>query len=156
MMGLLLFVLSGCGGSAITQPQYIQRIVESSPVPGLVVGVEHLETVFWGVGVRNDTGEAVRLIWDESAYVSSDGTSSRLIRANTRVIDAGQAQPATPVPPGARISEAFTAEQWVEYARYAVTPQPADPNATARMYLVFDVKGQRVGWQGEVSFVRVQ
>lgn len=147
-------VLTGC--AVDNGPQYLQRIEEVTPVPGLVVRVEHVQTVFWGVGVRNDTEEVVRLVWDESAYVTSTGTSSRLIRGSTRRIDSGQTQPASPVPPHAAVSEVFTAEQWIDYVSFDVTPQPADPTAKARIYLVFDMGGRKVGWEGEISFVAVQ
>ena len=151
---LSLLLLNGCVTS--TAPQYRQNIVEVTPVPGLTVRITYLQTVFWAVGVRNDTEKPVRLIWDESAYITSTGISSRLIRSSTRIIDSANEQPASPVPPRATYNEAFTAERFVEYARYDITPQPTDPNATARMYLVFDVDGQRVGWEGEVSFQLVQ
>ena len=91
---LLLTIVAGC---ATMGPSYTQKISQVKLVPNLSVQVSYIGGVFWQAEIKNNSDATAKLIWDESAYVNSNGKASRLIRGETRKLHSAQAQPASPV-----------------------------------------------------------
>lgn len=145
--GFLLLITS-----CATTGGYTQNISEAKAVPSLSVTVTYLGGVFWEAKVKNNSAETVKLIWDESAYVNSVGKSTRLIRGQTRKLHSAQIQPASPIPPGALLTESFTAEALASYASSYVQPPLENPDGIARIYLSFEASGETYTWEGAISF----
>jgi hypothetical protein len=138
-------VLGGC------QKPWIADVRTSQGVPGLDVKVSQAAGQVWLVRATNNSGSNAKLIWDESTYVTSAGTSDRIIRGATRVIDASRAQPFSPIASGATLEEAFVREVVALYGPGAIQG-PADPAKTSRIVLVFEVNGRKCSHESAVSF----
>jgi hypothetical protein len=130
-------------------------------VDGLEVTARPSGNVGYTICVTNRTRETVKLLWDESSYVASDGRSlGRLIRGQTRQMDTAKAQPPSPIAPGATFEEWCVPEGHVEYVgvHYGVfggwaVPKVANPHASARLLLSFEMEdGRRDRWEGSVRF----
>jgi hypothetical protein len=97
--------------------------------------------------------EAIRVRWDESAYVSPDGVAQgRLIRGKTKRGNIDREQPPTPVPPGASIAEWCLPEAHAEGfdAAGALQVFSLEPDVTGRMFLALESVRGPESWQGEV------
>jgi hypothetical protein len=147
MISLLALTIAGCGTT------YKTVITRDSSLAGIDVGLTK-DGNFWTVTAKNNTNRPTSLVWDESSYVSTTGQSSRLVRGQTRLIHSGQMQPPSPIPPGATITEYCIPEAQVQYAGSLYTPPLGNPENPARMYLVFDVNGQRQPWSATIRFVK--
>jgi len=147
----LLSTLAGCVSIG-----YDQKISEVKSVPNITVQINYVGGIFWQADIKNNSATPVKLIWDESAYVNSEGYSSRLIRGKTRKLHTAQAQPTSPIPPGALLSNWFTAERFAEFSNFTGTLSPDDPSGTGRFYLSFEIEGNRYTWEGSVEFIRVE
>ncbi len=47
----------------------------------------------------NKTNKVIKIIWDETAYLAPSGQSERIFHAGVKLIDRGQSQPPTVIPP---------------------------------------------------------
>jgi len=149
---ILLTIIAGC---ATMGPSYNQEISQIKSVPQLSVVVSYIGGVFWQAKIANNSDATVKLIWDESAYVNSKGKSTRLIRGQTRKLHSAQAQPSSPIPPGALLVESFTGEALAQFAGSYIIPKPENPSAKGRMYLSFEIDGNKYTWEGSVAFIQV-
>lgn len=145
---IMCLALFGCvttlGGS--------RTFTETRNVDGLRVVLAPSYGTFYAVTVSNDTGGVVKLIWDDSAYVYTSGRSCRLIRGETRKIHTGLAQPASPIPPGASMTELFIPEGMTDNAG-AWGVYPENPNRPAQVHLTFEVAGDRKVWSSDITFM---
>lgn len=81
------------------------------------------DTTGFALFVVNESQEPVRVVWDETSIVSTDGSASRVIHEGVRFLDMNRSQPPTIIPPGARIEDyigptnriSFSTNEWVEY-----------------------------------------
>lgn len=135
-------------------PPRSDRGYEVRGVEGIEIAVsgEGLRKAGWQIAVKNTRDESVRLVWDESSYVTVDGISAgRMLNGETRVINSDQAQPATPIPPGSTVvvygvPQGMTTEHGLGY-------QTDDGKVgVGRMYLVFESDTGKATWEGAISF----
>ena len=156
---LVLYIL-GCATTNYTK--YDNITTEIMKVDNLVVSVVSQGGIFWGINVLNNSDKMVKLLWDESVYVSSMGKSSRLIRGATKVIHSAQIQPPSPIPPKAQLIELFTSEDFLNFLKnnpayenveYLPVGNPSNPG---RLYITFEIDGIKEMWEGTVNFVEVK
>ena len=151
-------LLAGCAGFPGKKKtvEYEQVITVLKPVERVSVIVSYQGGVFYRVQVDNGLPNAISLVWDQSAYVNTGGESVRLIRIADRDNLPEQThlpQADSPIAPNSRLMADFVGESWMKLARSGTTPKPKEVFKKARIYLVFDIKGKSVEWQGEVAFV---
>ncbi|QOI99101.1 MAG: hypothetical protein HRU70_00790 [Phycisphaeraceae bacterium] len=147
--------LVGCAAVVVSPGcvSYQTTVTPVKTVPGLDVVVTDAGGQFWQVAVTNQTGEIVNLVWDESLYVATNGESDRIIRGKTRRIHAGQAQPVSPIAPGASLREVFVRESSVDHAGLG-GGAPADPSRNARVLLVFETGGKKAVHESSILFTK--
>lgn len=107
-------LLAGCMVEvpALQRPH---RVRTEMAVPDFTVVASPEGAVGWRVDIRNNTAAVATIIWDESTFVTANGTSAgRLIAGSTMKIDVTRAHPPTPVAPGANSSEVVIPEAFVE------------------------------------------
>ena len=132
-----------------------QTISAVTPIKGVEVKVDYQDGVFYRVKVHNTRPSEIKLRWDESTYVSTDGRAVRILRVDNRSNlpeYATARQPSTPIASGAEFASEFTGEEWLSCARRNCSPTPKDRLAHAQIYLTFEIKGKQVRWQGDVVF----
>lgn len=143
-------LLPGCASNWKTEISTYQ------PVPGVNVTIQHAQGAFWLLTATNQASSTVLLNWDESAYVSTTGVSSRLVRGKTRVLHSGQAQPSAPIPPGATISEYVIAESQIDAAKTGIMPPPGDPTKPGRFVLTFEINDRKQTYEARVLYSQPQ
>lgn len=159
-VALVVALLAGCaelGFNKKNEVEYEQVVTVLKPIDRVSVVVRYQGGVFYRVQVNNGLPNAISLLWDESAYVNTGGESVRLIRVPDRSNlpdDVHLPQADSPIASGSRLLADFVGESWMTLARRGITPKPKDGFRKARIYLVFNIKGKRVDWQGEIAFVR--
>ncbi|MBT4839044.1 MAG: hypothetical protein HON94_17030 [Methylococcales bacterium] len=147
----LIFVtnmLVSCGGS-----QYRQQISTYKSVQNVKIDIEKQSGIYWKLMLANNTEGYVKILWDDSAYVMTDGTSSRLIRGKGRSKDVSQSS--SPVPSEASFSDLFTAEALIEKSS-RLSPKAADAEKNAKLYLALDVNGRSQIWEAKVFFHKAE
>ncbi|MDH4284973.1 MAG: hypothetical protein OEV35_06605 [Gallionellaceae bacterium] len=144
-------LLAGCAGV-----KYSPMVTEQKSLPDVSVRVSHQADGIYRVQVRNNTSDNITLQWSYSAYVTTGGETIRLIN----IPDPDhfpEGVPTEQVPSmvvrGGRLTTWFVGESWIDYARRGVMPRPRDSESKAGIYLGFIIKGKKVYWKGEVSFV---
>jgi len=140
-------------------PRYAQSFELTRPIDGIVVSAQDAGGGFWEVTATNNLQEPVMLLWDESAYVATDGTSKRIIRGTTKRIHTDRDQPPHPIPPGATLQETCAHQDFVYYITnspdtYVSCLRPVDPNGTGRLHLVFKVANEKRVCEIAVMFER--
>lgn len=139
----------------------------------LAITVKPSGAAGWTIRVHNDGDKLVRIIWDDSTFVTSTGESAgRLIRAKTKKIDVEKSHAPSPVPPGAGLTEDVVVEKFVDYEELEADEQK-DQEERGRIFqspskikeargvierlmvggrinLVLDVGGEPKTWVGEV------
>lgn len=134
--------------------EWSQRITERAPCEGIRIGAAYAGRGLWRLRAINDGEVLVRVLWDESAYITAEGDSSRLIRADSRRLDVVKTQPASPVPPGARLEKSFTAETFADVAGVELADRlQHTAGEGARLYLSVDVGGERRVWEADVTWI---
>jgi len=159
MSGVLsLTLLTGCATFLKTEhkPEREQLVSVLQPVKRVSVIVSYQGGPFYRVQVNNTLPIAIKLMWDESSYVTTTGESIRILHLQNksdlpRYAPAQQAS--SSIPPGSQFRADFTGDDWLDCARRNCTPSPKNSLRKARIYLVFNIKGQRIRWQGEITFV---
>lgn len=155
---LLAFLLSGCAvlAPAKKEAEYEQIVTVLRPIDKVPITINFEEGMFYHVQVQNALPGAISLVWDESSYVNTRRESIRLIRIPDRgnlPLYPRPKQADSPIAPDSQLQADFMGESWIELARSGAIPRPKDGFKKARIYLVFNIKGKRVDWQGEVTFV---
>lgn len=88
-----------------------EKVITESAIADADVIAEPVGAMGWTLAIRNTSATTIMIVWDESSLVASNSEASRLVRGETRMIDAAKAQPPTPVPPGAIVRESVFAEK---------------------------------------------
>lgn len=136
--------------------EYAQTITVLKPIGGVPITVTYQGNAVYRVVVRNALPSVITLMWDKSAYVTTQGESIRLLHLpmgrSLREAPAQQAE--SPIVPGSQLAADFTGETWLEFSRSGAAPQPKDGTRKARLFLSFSIKGKRVAWHGEIAFMR--
>ena len=136
--------------------EYEQIVAVRKPVKGVPVTVSYQGGALYRVQVNNNLKTPISLEWDECAYATTAKESVRLIHIQSRN-DLPPHPPAqqasSPILPNSQFNADFTGESWLDCVKRNCSPQPVNGIKNARMYLVFNIKGKRVKWQGEVAFV---
>lgn len=155
-------LLGGCAwfdkamrGQSGAAAEYTQVITVLKPIEGVPITVTYQGNAVYRVRVRNALPGVITLMWDKSAYVTTQGESIRLLHLpmgrSPSVAPAQQAE--SPIAPGSQLTADFTGETWLEYSRSGAAPQPKDSTRKARFFLSFSSKGKRVAWHGEIAFL---
>lgn len=153
---LILAVLAACNRiPARPQTPHPRRTLA-----GIEVKIEPEGLVAWVVSAKNLRDSPVRLLWDESTFVDTDGRSyGRLLRGRTKVIDETKPQLATHIIPDAYIVE-WCVPEFLLGARVVTTKEGGrnysamDPvrKGVGRMVLVFETAAGREVWETSLSF----
>lgn len=142
-----LAVLAACHYST-----RLDRVRTAAPVQGVDVAVMPVGYVSFQVMIDNHLPEAVRVLWDESSYVDTDGaTRGRLLRGETRRIHDDREQPATPIAPGASLTQWCVPEALSERIEAGPVLKPATPGA-GKFYVVIETPAGKQTWVGAVTF----
>ena len=123
-------------------------VTQSRAIDGVTIEARPFGAKGWMIGLKNETPDTVRIVWDESTYVNPAGASlGRLIRGETRLMHSGQAQPSTPVAPGATVIEWCLPEGQI--SKYS----PDNPSSgMGRIVLTVDTVQGKKTWEGAVWF----
>lgn len=135
--------------------QYEQTVAAIRPIKGLSINVVPTGDYFYRVQVKNSLPIPVKLLWDDSSLVSTDNKSTRIIRIadrNRLPDNTRQPQAESPIPRGAQFSTELTGESWIKLVRAGTPLKLANPAGKAKMFLLFEIQGKDVIWQGEVSY----
>lgn len=158
----MLFTLSGCAElgvpKGITTPRssdYEQVITVLNPIENLPISISHEEGIRYHVRIRNTSATLYKLIWDDCTYVSTSGISIRLVRIYGKKYpdNLHAPQASSPIAARSEFQADFSGDRWIELAMEGGVPKPKDALRKGRFSLVFEVKGKRVEWQGEMAFI---
>jgi len=132
-----------------------QLITVLKPIDNLPILVTYEGGIRYKVRASNMTGNMIKLIWDDSAYVSTGGQSIRIVHipGNELPSNGFCQQSSSPIAPYSELRTSFSGDRWIELVKSGGMPMPKDNFRKGRIYLTFEIKGQRVNWQGEVTFV---
>lgn len=148
---VVVALLAGCAST-----KYSPLVSELKPIPGVSVKVSHQTDGIYEVQIHNNSRDNIALLWNGSAYVNTGGNAVRLIQIQN-INDFPQGVPLVQAPSiitrASSLTTWFVGESWIDYARRGVTPRPKDSEGKAGIYLGFNIKGKKVYWKGEVSFV---
>lgn len=141
------------------EPEFEQVVTVLKPIGKVPISVTYQGGAFYHLEVNNSLPTVINLVWDESAYVNTKGESVRILHVQkksdiSRDPPAQQASP--PIAPDSQFQADFIGESWLDFARRGATPQPKDGLRKAKIYLSFNIKGKRVDWMGEITFVPVK
>lgn len=152
LAGLLVAVLlAGCASV-----KYSPVVTEQKSIPDVSVSVSYKADGIYQVQVVSDLPGRINLLWNSSVYVNTGGDAVRLIHIPD--VDnfpdvAPVEQTSSNITRGVKLKTFFVGESWIDYSRRGVTPRPRDSENKAGIYLAFDIKGKKIYWKGEVSFV---
>lgn len=98
--------------------------------------------------VQNKTSEPSRIIWDESAVVVPEGSSSRVIHDGVKYSEMENSQPPTTIPPGANLDEYVGPINKISYSSNLGWFEEGlflefSTGDSASMFLALDVDNQR-------------
>lgn len=149
---LIALLVTGC---ATPKSQSAQSIKTITPIKQVDVQIMYEGGVFYKLKVNNALPYNIRLLWDESTYVTTDGKAVRILGIDNRLFlpeHAPAQQRAASIAAGDTFSSTFTGEEWLECARRNCAPKPRDSTSTAKIILAFEIKGKRSRWLSEVTF----
>lgn len=96
--------------------------------------------------VANNSQSPIQIVWDETAIVTVDGSSSRVIHESVRYSEMNNSQPPTVVPPGARVDEyagptnlITLNDEWTT----AALVSDFDVGSRVSLFLALNVNGER-------------
>lgn len=141
----------------VTKPFYAMRA--KAAVPGLKITVTPVGEpwVFWTLTIENTRDDEVTINWDRSSFVGRSGRSDgRLLRGETRKIDAARAQPSTTIPGRASIEQVVIPEQLIVIAemissRSTQEPMPPPNFVGARMVLAIERGATKQTWTAQFA-----
>lgn len=102
--------------------------------------------------IQNKTNEGIKINWDELSFISPDGTASRVNHSSgIRVIEKGNPQAPTVIPPNAKISDSLIPTKNIYRSGYEWTAQDLFPeddktiynDKEFRIYLPIEIKGSK-------------
>lgn len=102
----------------------------------------------------NKTGSAMRLIWDETAFIHIDGSAQRVMHSGVRYIDRNSYQPPSVIPPGATLRDIilptenvyYVSGQYGGWRTHDIIPQSFAPQVdgfTIGVLMPIEVEGRR-------------
>ncbi|MDH4284011.1 MAG: hypothetical protein OEV35_01700 [Gallionellaceae bacterium] len=149
-------LLSGLKPRPEPKPEFAQVITVAKPVKSVPITVSYLGGALYRVQVSNNLQSEIKLMWDQSTYATTTKESVRLFHVqdknNLPQHPPGQ-QPPSSIPPNSQFQADFTGDDWLACIRAGCSPQPRNDAKGARIYLAFNIKGKKVKWQGEVTFI---
>jgi len=72
---------------------------------GLFSGVFFVTSSRINFTITNKTDHSIKIVWDEAAFIETDGTSNRVAHQGVKYADRNASQPATVVPRGTSITD---------------------------------------------------
>lgn len=145
----------------VVKPEVTLDGIEIAAVPTGATG--------WTIRVRNNSDEAISILWDESSFVGSSGEATRMLRGNVRRIDTAKSQPNSPVPTNARATTTVYLERFIELeetdaemtGRFVPVSEEraleklrdalSDELVGGRLHLVIETSDGKVTWTGKVE-----
>lgn len=105
------------------------------------------DTTRFALFVTNESQEPIRVVWDETAIVDTDGAASGVIHEGVRFSEMNNSQSPTTIPPGARIEDYigptnridFVASEWQEYRLFTEDIEEGD---VISIFLALEVGGE--------------
>lgn len=159
IMGVLAaMLLVGCATfhKKDKEAEYEQVITGIKLIERVPITVSYQGGAIYRVQVNNTLSSVINLVWDESVYVNTKMESIRVIHLHNKndiLRDSPSQQASSPIGHNAQFQADFIGEGWLDCARRGCAPQPKDVFKKARLYLSFNIKGKRVEWEGEITFV---
>lgn len=140
-----------------SKPFYVMRA--KAALPGLKITATPVGEpwVFWTLTIENTRDDEVTINWDRSSFVGRSGRSDgRLLRGETRKIDAARAQPSTTIPARASIEQMVIPERLIAIAEMTssnTTPEPMPPPnfVGARLVLAVERGSAKQTWTAQFS-----
>lgn len=94
-------------GKDLTKFSYIDNVID---ILIFATGTQFSFTL------KNVSDNSIKIIWDEAAFVDSDGNTSKIMHVGTKYSERNSAQPATTVIKGAKIDDVATPTDRVYYS----------------------------------------
>ncbi|WP_183567399.1 hypothetical protein [Mucilaginibacter sp. SP1R1] len=66
--------------------------------------------------LKNFSNQTIRLLWDEAAYIDKDGNTHKVFHKGVKFMDRENAQPATGIIKGAKLSDLIAPTDYVYYS----------------------------------------
>ena len=150
----LIIFMQGCATFS-PGPSYRQEYTLTNPMPELTINISPVGSA-WVFEITNNTDDIIKFLIDDSSYVTTDGKAERLIRGKARVIHSDSIQPSLPIPPNAMFKDFIITEgnASVGSVAFYYAARPANPDALAKFYLVFEINGKKKTAIYDVKFVK--
>ena len=101
------------------------------------------------VSLVNKTQDRLAIVWDNTSFIDSDGSSSNVFHTGVRFVERNNPQAPTVVPPNARVDDEilpsdFTIDGGSDWITLSIVDSELAPDAgaTFRYYLTLDVGGE--------------
>lgn len=160
LLGILILALlvSGCGKGKVlylkmTAPQENGSLEYSDSGYGLsfVFEPSFSEMQF---SVTNNSKDMIKLVWDDTVFVDTDGQPSRIIHYGVRYDETEKTMVPTLIPPGATLRDAmapanrimWTGKSWIERALVSEPKKAIGKNIA--FFMCFD----KNGWKKHIEF----
>ncbi len=164
ILGCLVFLLEGC----ITYPtykavipQYKQEFATAASISELTVNIIPTPYPMWTFQITNNSEKMIKLLLDESSYVTTSGVAQRLVRGKTKVLHSDTTQPNMPIPPKAKFQDVLVLESYVPNVSLSSSPyafmffKVENINAKGKFYLVFEINEEKKTWITEITFTQL-
>lgn len=142
--GVHVYVTVMCGAPA--RPGGLNVV---AALDGITISVEPSGSAAWNLRIRNGRATAVSVVWDESSYVADGESFGRLIRGETRKIDTGKQQPASPIAPNTMLKEWVIPEKFAPILESDGTLTPEMDLGT--LHVVFVGDAGKETWSGQMG-----
>ena len=127
-----------------------EKVEVKAPVPGLTVETEATGSSAWKLTIKNDGDDPMSVLWDESSFVTGDGTSwRRLIPGNTRIIDTEKPHAPAPVVPHSTLTEVVYPEATIDIDQFGYDMRK-ELNG-GRLYLAVIGSTSKHMWMGAIT-----
>ena len=152
MLCLVGLLLPGCATLVVPYKQEFKII---SQVPDISVSLTPTGSI-WNASIINNSDKTIKFLIDESCYVTTDGRVDRLIRGQTRKISSDRSQPTMSIPSKARYNDFLIPEKFASLDDYSLMypPNPVDLTKKAKIYLIFEINGEKKTWSSEIQFIK--
>lgn len=102
----------------------------------------------FGFSLQNKSSEPIQIVWDETAVVTPDGSSSRVIHEGVQFSEMDRSQPPTVIPPSARVDEYAGPTSKISYSSNSGWFEEGlflefSEGDSASLFLVMEANGER-------------
>jgi hypothetical protein len=175
----LIFIAVAFQFACATGPKPPKYSREYTPVDSKTFGFEDktikltYSPITFGSGIpviiENKTNTPLKIIWDESTFIESDGTASKIIHAGVRLMEKNSPMAPTLVPPKAKVVDSVTPTNRIYYSKgwdslnicgregyVSLTTLSQDDESclgkTFGFYLTYEIDGKKIGVTQKFTF----